>query len=98
MAYMRERVDVDVILRWDTDGNLTPQAIIWKDGAEFIIDKVLSVCKSASLKAGGMGFRYTVRLTNEDYNVHGQTTFLFLDQGQVPETWFVEGKKNDDYS
>lgn len=98
MSDMRERIDVDVILKWDTSGELIPQSIIWKDGAEFTVDKVLSVCKSASLKAGGMGLRYTVRLTNEDYNVYGKTTLLYLDQGKEPETWFVEGKKADNYS
>lgn len=98
MADMRERVDVDVVLKWDTEGNLIPQSIIWKDGAEFTVDRVVSMCKSASLKAGGMGYRYTVRLTNEDYHVYGKTTFLFLDQGKEPETWFVEGKKINNYS
>ncbi len=96
MVMARERVDVDVVVRWNTLGELTPQEIIWRDGARFTVDRVLDVCKAASLRAGGMGWRFKVRLTNEDYNVFGKETFLFLDQGKEPETWFVEGKKAED--
>jgi hypothetical protein len=49
---MRERVDVDVVMIWNTDGEFVPQEIIWKDGARFTVDRVLSVCNSAPLKAG----------------------------------------------
>ncbi len=95
MDTAHERIDVDVILKWNTQGEFIPQEIIWKDGAKFTVDRVLSMCKAASLKAGGMGDRYTVRITNEDYHVFGKTTFLFLDLGQEPPRWFVEGKKSD---
>ena len=54
---------------------------------------MLEVEKAASLKVGGMGLRYKVRLTNEEYNVYGKTTYLFLEKGENPERWFVEGKK-----
>ena len=43
------------------------------------IDRVLHVCRAASLKAGGAGIRYTVRIQNRE-------TYLFLEENR----WFVE--------
>jgi hypothetical protein len=93
MADMRERVDVDVVMVWNTEGEFIPKEIIWRDGTKFTVDRVLDSCRMASLKAGGMGHRYTVRITNEEYHVFGKVTYLFLDRGKLPECWFVEGKK-----
>ena len=53
------------------DGRLTPRSVIWEDGHRYEIDKVLDVRRAASLKAGGAGIRYTVRIGRRE-------TFLFL--------------------
>ena len=45
------------------------------------IDRVLDVRRAASLKAGGIGLRYTIR-------IHGKATHLYFEDPQ----WFVEGK------
>lgn len=60
-------------------GNVVPNAIIWEDGRIFEIDKILDKRRAASLKGGGTGIRYTIR-------INGQDRFLFLDN----YTWFVE--------
>ena len=73
------RKNVTVLARMLTTGNMVPLEIVWDDGRVFKIDKVLSKEKRASLKGGGKGTRYTVR-------VMGQERYLFFDDG----IWFVE--------
>lgn len=78
------KVYVDVVAHFDIQGNVTPVAIVWKDGREFIIDKILDRRRAASLKAGGCGTRYTCQ-------IHSQPRFLFYDDREGK--WFVEGKE-----
>lgn len=75
------KVFVEVIARFDAEGNITPLMLIWEDGRKFAIDKILDRRRAASLKAGGCGERYTCQ-------INGQPRFLFYEEGK----WFVEGK------
>ncbi len=70
---------VEVIARFDTEGRITPLKILLCDGTSVCIDRVLSVCRAASLKAGGAGIRYTCR-------VNGIEMYLFLEE----TAWFIE--------
>ncbi len=70
---------VQVIAKYDTAGNITPLSIIWEDGKVFEIDKVLDSRKAASLKAGGIGIRYTVRIRSKD-------VYLYYEDPQ----WYLE--------
>lgn len=78
----RLKVFVKVLAFFDPEGRITPMEIIWEDGRRFEIDRILDVRPAASLKAGGAGLRYTVRISNK-------TTCLFYETGR----WFVEGKQ-----
>jgi len=78
---MIKKTYVEVEVKFDTDGNILPLKIIWEDGKEFLIDKVLDKKAAASMKAGGNGMRYTIR-TNR------QTTYLWYEE----PCWFVEAK------
>lgn len=73
------KVYVAVSARFDLNGGLTPVTITWEDGHEYGIDRVLDVRRAASLKAGGAGVRYTVRIGRSE-------TFLFREE----DRWFVE--------
>ena len=73
------KVYVAVTARFEPDGKLIPRSIAWEDGAEYIIDRVLDVRRAASLKAGGAGIRYTIRIGRTE-------TFLYLEE----DKWFVE--------
>jgi len=79
---MNCKVYVDVIAFFDKDGHLIPKTITWEDGHRYTIDKILDLRRAASLKAGGTGMRYTVR-------IHGRETFLFFEHNR----WFVERKE-----
>lgn len=76
------KVFVEVTARFDAAGSVTPLAIRWEDGRVFPIDRVLEARQAASLKAGGQGIRYTVR-------IRGRVTYLFYEEPR----WFVEGKR-----
>jgi len=77
-------VEVDVTI--DVNGKYIPRAITWDDEQKYEIDKVLDVRQAASLKVGGNGVRYFVRV--------GETeTFLF----QENPRWFVEEKVFEPY-
>lgn len=78
---MCRKVYVDVLIKQDKNGRITPLEITWENGEVYEIDKVIGACKAASLKAGGAGIRYTCRIRNKE-------TFLFLEN----DKWFVEGK------
>ena len=65
--------------QFEPDGKLMPLSVTWEDGHEFEIDRVTDIRRAASLKAGGAGIRYTIRIGNT-------TTYLYLEE----DKWFVE--------
>ncbi|MDU2064734.1 MAG: hypothetical protein E6713_07800 [Sporomusaceae bacterium] len=73
------KVIVKVLAEHDTQGSIRPIQIIWNDGRRFDIDRVLDVRQAASLKAGGLGMRYTCRICGKEIK-------LFDDNG----IWFIE--------
>lgn len=70
---------VEVIARHASDGGVLPLRIVWDDGTVYDIDRVLDKRRAASLKVGGTGIRYLVR-------VCGKETYLFYED----PCWFVE--------
>ena len=61
------------------DGSIQPLGILLEDGRKFDIDEIKEKRRAASLKAGGCGIRYTIRVGVRD-------TYLFDEDGR----WFVE--------
>ena len=80
----REKRYVKVVSVTDEDGRITPVSVEWDDGRVYEIDRVLDVRHAASLKVGGTGIRYLVRI--------GRTsTYLFHEDPR----WYVEAKVPD---
>lgn len=77
------KVYVETTVRFDCEGHPIPLDILWEDGRRFCVDKITDVRRAASLKAGGIGTRFTVRIC-------GRETFLFWDGVR----WFVERRIN----
>ena len=71
---------VKVTAEHDESGQVRPLFLTWKDGRKYEIDRVTDVRQAPSLKGGGLGMRYTVK-------VRGKEVYLFEDEGR----WFVEG-------
>ncbi len=78
---MARKVFVEVTAKFDVTGKITPLSLLWEDGTVYEIDRILDVRRSASLKVGGMGIRYTVRIL-------GKQSYLYYEEPR----WFVEGK------
>ena len=80
-----EKVYVDVLAAFDQGGHIRPVRLRWRDGRAYAIDRVLDVRPAPSLKAGGQGMRYTVR-------IQGRERFLFLETDPNNDSlrWFVE--------
>lgn len=75
------KVYVDVQALFTAAGALLPTSIRWTDGRVYQIDRILDVRRAASLKAGGVGIRYTCRIL-------GKERYLWYED----PAWFVEGK------
>lgn len=71
---MVRKVYVEVTAKFDTEGNITPLAVTWKDGTVYEIDKIVDKRRAASLKAGGIGVRYTCRIRNQESSIY--STFM----------------------
>ena len=80
------KVYVDVNAHHATDGTITPLSFIWEDGKNYAIDRVISSCRAASTKAGGVGLRYTIR-------VEGRETFIYLEEEGDVTRWFMERRR-----
>lgn len=81
MQEIRRKVYVSVLAEMTPTGYAQPRVITWEDGTHYEIDQVKDVRKAASLKAGGAGIRYRVRIGRTETN-------LYLEENR----WFVEGK------
>jgi hypothetical protein len=79
------KVYVDVNEDRLKDGRLMPLSFVWEDDVRYEIDKVIDVRQAASLKAGGIGLRYTVKVRNRE-------TYLFLEENKDGARWFMERK------
>ncbi|MBQ8749508.1 MAG: hypothetical protein IJZ29_03465 [Clostridia bacterium] len=82
------KVYIEVCAVFDKAGKVTPIWLKWTNGKKFEIDKVTDIRKSASLKAGGTGIRYTIKIGE-------QTRYLFCEcQNAWNEhnlcRWFLE--------
>ncbi len=75
------KVYVKVKALFSPEGQLMPVAFWWESGRKYVIDRVTEVCRAASLKAGGIGIRYTCV-------VCGKRTYLFYEE----DRWFIERK------
>ena len=71
---------VKVLAEIDENGKKTPKIVVFKDKA-YDIDRVIDMKPCVSMKVGGVGERYTIR-------INGKETYIFYEQGK----WFVEEK------
>ena len=76
------KIYVDVTAKFSKEGQLIPVNFVWQDGQTYEIQKITNVCRAASLKAGGVGTRYTCM-------IDGRQSYLFYEDNN---RWFVEGE------
>lgn len=74
------KVYVDVTAEFSKEGVLTPKSFRWTDGSVYEIQRVKDIRRVASLKAGGVGMRYTCI-------VNGRESYLYYEDNNM---WFME--------
>ena len=87
-----EKIYIDVLATFDRSGHIRPLRLLWRDGRAYAIDRVLDERPAPSLKAGGQGRRYTVR-------IQGHERFLFLEDAEGDGNclrWFIETETPED--
>ena len=77
----RRKQYVEVVSRTDVDGRVSPLQVVWEDGRHFPVEQVVDARRAQSLKTGGTGIRYTIR-------IGGRPTYLWYEDPR----WFVEAK------
>jgi len=82
-----DKVYVDVNEDRLKDGQLIPLSFVWEDGSRYDISKVLDIRRAASLKAGGVGLRYNVRVITPNIK---KDVFMFLEEDNGKTKWFME--------
>ena len=80
------KVYVEVNADYSSDGLILPRSFVWEDGKRYEVDRILNICPAASLKAGGAGMRYTIRVGRRE-------TFLFLEDDNRVSRWFMERRE-----
>lgn len=58
---------------------IEPLSFVWEDGSHYRIDSITDMCRAASLRAGGAGLRYTIKVKTRE-------SYLFLEE----DRWFME--------
>lgn len=76
------KVYVDVLEDRLKDGTILPRSITWEDGLAYPIDQIMDIRKAASLKCGGAGLRYQVRIGDA-------ITYMWLEE----DKWFVKRRE-----
>jgi hypothetical protein len=77
------KVYVDVTALFSKEGQLIPINLIWENGHVYEIQSIKDIRRAASLKAGGVGTRYTCL-------IDGKQSYLFYEDNNM---WFVEGRE-----
>ena len=75
------KVYVDVNEDRLADGTVLPRSITWEDEVTYAIDQIMDIRKAASLKCGGAGLRYQVRIGDS-------ITYMWFEE----DRWFVKRK------
>ncbi len=70
---------LSVLAEFTQEGRILPRVILWPNGRRFPVERILSIRRAASMKAGGPGVRYVCRIS-------GQERTLFLEERV---RWFV---------
>ena len=83
------KVYVDVNEDRLKDGNLIPLSFVWEDGCRYEISKIHDIRHAASLKAGGCGLRYNVRVITPNVT---KDVFMYLEEDNGKTRWFMERK------
>lgn len=75
------KIYVAVTAKFSPEGAITPVSFVFEDGVTYEIDRIVRVDRCASLKAGGVGWRYT-------FEIMGHRRQIWREE----DRWFLERK------
>lgn len=76
---MSSKLLLNILVQHTPEGKALPLKILWPDGREFEIDRIINTRKAAAMKCGGVGIRYLCRIC-------GKEVPIFEEDG----VWFIE--------
>ena len=91
MSDLTRKVYVRVHAAFGTDGSISPEVIEWEDGTKYRIDRVPDVRRAASMRAGGSGIRYRVRVVWDTPEGQPAQAVSYIWR-EDDNKWFVEAK------
>ena len=72
------KVYVEVIARFDINGNIRPLSLKWEDGRVYEISKIRDIRPAALVIAGGAGVRYKIIVENQERDLFLEETRWFI--------------------
>lgn len=84
------KVYVAVKVAFDETGRMFPRSLVWEDGHEYEIDRVVNIKPAYAARAGGQGDRYTVRIGAHERELYFEHNAEYGQQ--ITGRWFVERK------
>ena len=85
------KVYVSVKVDFDPNGRMIPRSLLWEDGHEYEIDRVLDVRPAYAERAGGQGARYKIVVDNRERYLYFEHSAAFGEP--VTGRWFVERRE-----
>lgn len=74
------RIKLNIVVRHTPEGSCVPIKIIWEDGRQFHIDRVIDVRKAAALKCGGIGTRYICKICGKEFAIFEEDGIWFVEK------------------
>lgn len=71
---------VAVVALHTKEGKITPLFIIWENNEKYPIDYISKIEKAASLKHGGIGIRYTIRVQTHQRWLYYENPGWFIEK------------------
>ena len=73
------RIFTDIVVRFDSEGNIAPLWIEWSDGTKYEIDKILNTAATSALRSN-TGFRYLVKIRGQEREIgyDGRRWFVII--------------------
>ena len=60
------RIYVRTVVQFDAEGKITPLWIVWSNGKQYEIDRILSTQITPSLRPDANGYRFHVRILGQE--------------------------------
>lgn len=71
---------LNILVQHTPEVKALPLKILWPDGREFEIDRVINTRKAAAIKCGGVGMRYLCRICSKEVPIFEEDGVWFIEK------------------